>query len=113
VRDAAEQTLRDRMMGLIAELGQLLDDTDPLWLAFGLNEPGAINLPDSVDGLVLTAGPAGTVLAHWSDPSRATRFRVYKQIDGVDPIPLNITTVTEADTTLTGQKKGSGLRLVH
>ena len=94
------------MMGLIAELGQLLDDTDPLWLAFGLNEPGAINLPDSVDGLVLTAGPAGTVLAHWSDPSRATRFRVYKQIDGVDPIPLNITTVTEADTPLTGQPSG-------
>ena len=99
------------MMGLIAELGQLLDDTDPLWLAFGLNEPGAINLPDSVDGLVLTAGPAGTVLAHWSDPSRATRFRVYKQIDGVDPIPLNITTVTEADTPLTGQPSGKTLKI--
>jgi hypothetical protein len=111
LRDAAEQTLRDRMTGLINELGQLLDDTDPLWLAFGLNEPGAVNLPDSVDGLVLTAGQAGTVLAHWSNPSRATRFRVYKQIDGVDPIPINITTVSEADATLTGQPSGKLLKI--
>jgi hypothetical protein len=111
LRDAAEQTLRDRMMGLISELGQLLDATDPLWLAFGLNEPGATNLPDSVDGLVLVAGQAGTVLAHWSNPSRATRFRVYKQIDGVDPIPVNITTVTECDATLTGQPSGKLLKI--
>src|ERR1039457_1825581 len=61
---------------------------DPLWLAFGLNEPGATNLPDSADGLVLTAGPAGTVLAHWSTASRATRYRVFKQIDGVDAIQI-------------------------
>ena len=50
LRDAAEQTLRDRMSGLINELGQLLDDTDPLWLAFGLNEPGATNLPGLPSG---------------------------------------------------------------
>ena len=111
LRDAAEQTLRDRMMGLINELGQLLDDTDPLWLAFGLNEPGATNLPDSVDGLVLVAGPSGTVLIHWSNPSRATRSRVYKQIEGVDPIPENIVTVTECDATLTGEPSGKTLKV--
>jgi hypothetical protein len=106
LRDAAEQTLRDRLSGLISELGQKLDDTDPLWLAFGLNEPGATNLPDSADGLVLTAGAAGTVLAHWSNASRATRYRVFKQIDGVDPVPVNIATVTDSDATLTGQPSG-------
>ncbi len=111
LRDAAEQTLRDRMMGLINELGQLLDATDPLWLAFGLNEPGTTNLPDAADGLVLVAGPAGTVLSHWSNASRATRYRVYKQIDGVDPIPINIVTVTEADATLTGQPSGMLLKI--
>ena len=111
LRDAAEQTLRDRLSGLIGELGQQLDDTDPLWLAFGLNEPGATNLPDSVDGLVLTAGPAGTVLAHWSNASRATRYRVFKQIDGVDAIPININTVTDSDATLTGQPSGKTLKV--
>ena len=111
LRDTAEQTLRDRMLGLIGELGQQLDDTDPLWLAFGLNEPGATNLPDSVDGLVLTAGPAGTVLAHWSNASRATRYRVFKQVDGVDAIPVNINTVTDSDATLTGQPSGKTLKI--
>jgi hypothetical protein len=111
LRDTAEQTLRNRMSGLVAELGQKLGDTDPLWLAFGLNEPGATNLPDAVDGLVLTAGTAGTVLAHWSNASRATRYRVFKQIDGVDAIPVNIVTVNDSDATLTGQPGGKTLKI--
>ena len=106
VRDDTEQTLRDRLSGMIAELGQLLDDTDPLWLAFGLNEPGAVNLPDSADALVATAGPAGTVLLHWSAGSRATRSRVFQQILGVDDLPVNVKTVTEPETTLTGLPSG-------
>jgi len=111
VRDAAEQALRDRMTGLIGELGQKLDDTDPLWLAFGLNEPGATNLPDSADGLVLTAGPAGTVLAHWTTPPRATRYRVFQQIEGVDEIPVNTITTSESDATLTGLPSGKKLKV--
>jgi hypothetical protein len=110
-RDAAVQTLRDRLTGLINELGQLLDPTDPMWLAFGLNEPGAVNLPDAADGLTLTAGPAGTVQAHWSDASRATRYRVFKQVVGVDPIPVNIVTVNDADATLTAQPSGQQLKV--
>jgi hypothetical protein len=106
VRDATEHALRDRMSGMIAELGQLLDDTDPLWLAFGLNEPGATNLPDSADALVLTAGPAGTVLAHWTAGSRSTRSRVFQLIVGVDNVPVNVKTVTEPETTLTGLPSG-------
>jgi len=37
-----------------------------------------------------TEPAAGTVLAHWSNSSRATRYRVFKQIDGVDAIPVNL-----------------------
>ena len=81
-RDATEDVLRNRMTGMIAELGQKLSDTDPLWLAFGLNEPGAVGLPDSADGLVLIAGPAGTVLAHWTPGSRSTRTRVFSANHG-------------------------------
>jgi len=111
LRDDAAQNLRYRMSGLISELGQLLDDTDPLWLAFGLNEPGATNLPDQADGLALTAGPAGTVLAHWSSASRATRYRVFQQIDGVDPMPVNNLTTSESDATLTALPSGKTLKI--
>jgi hypothetical protein len=111
LRDAAEQTLRIRMRGLIHELGQLLEDNDPLWLAFGLNLPGATNLPDTADSLVLTAGPAGTVLADWSDTSRATRYRVFKQIVGVDNAFVFVMNVTDSDCTLSGLPSGSTVRV--
>ncbi len=111
LRDAAEVNLRTRLTGAINELGQKLDDTDPLWLAFGLNEPGAINLPDTADGLALVAGPAGTVLAHWNNSPRATRYRVYQQVDGVDLIPVNSLTTSESNATLTGLPSGKLVKI--
>jgi hypothetical protein len=111
LRDTAEQNLRYRLTGLIAELGQLLDDNDPLWLAFGLNEPGATNLPDPADGLALTAGTAGTVLGHWSNSARATRYRVFQQIEGVDPAPVNVVTVSDSNATLTGLPSGKTVKI--
>lgn len=82
--DDAVAALRTRMRGLINELGQLLDDNDPLWEAFGLTEPGADSTPDSPTALTLTAGPAGTVQSNWTAAARADHYRVYKQIAGVD-----------------------------
>ena len=111
LRDAAEKSLRTRMTGLIGELGQLLDDNDPLWLAFGLNMPGATNLPDQADSLVLTAGGAGVVLADWSDASRATRYRVFKQVVTVDAELVHVTNVTDSDYTFTGLPSGQTLRV--
>ena len=111
LRDAAEKKLRNRMSGLVNELGQLLDDNDPLWLAFGLNQPGATNLPDVADSLVLTAGGAGVVLADWSDASRATRYRVFKQVVGVDADFVFVTNVTDSDYTFTGLPSGKTVKV--
>ena len=93
------------------ELGQLLDDTDPLWLAFGLNLPGATNLPDPADSLVLTAGGPGVVLADWSDASRATRYRVFKQVLTVDANFVAVATVNDSDCTLSGLPSGKTVRI--
>jgi hypothetical protein len=111
LRDAAEQVLRDRLSGLIGELGQLLDDTDPMWLAFGLNEPGAVNLPDAADGLALTAGTAGVVHSNWNSAPRATRYRVFQLIVGVDTVPVNVKTVTEPEATLPGLPSGKTVQI--
>ncbi len=111
LRDAAEIALRTRMSGLIAELGQLLDDTDPLWLAFGLNEPGAPALPDPADGLVLTAGGTGVVIAHWTAGSRSLHSRIYKQVVGVDVSFVNLGLVDDSDHTFTGLPSGQTVRI--
>jgi hypothetical protein len=111
LRDAAVATLRTRLSGLMNELGQLLDDTDPLWLAFGLNLPGATNLPDPADNLVLTAGGPGVVLADWSDASRATRYRVFKQVLTVDANFVAADTVNDSDCTFSGLPSGKTVRV--
>jgi len=83
-RDAAVLALHVRMSGLIAELGQLIKKDDPNWYAFGLSRPADAETPGIPDGLVLTAGPVGTVLVDWADARRAERYRVWKQVTGVD-----------------------------
>ena len=110
-RDAAELVLRARMSGLISELGQLLNDTDPLWLAFGLNEPGAPALPDPADGLVLTAGGAGIVIAHWNNAPRALHYRIYKWVVTVDTDFVNLGLVDDSQHSFTGLPSGKTVKI--
>ncbi len=110
-RDAAEDKLRTRMRGLIAELGQLLGDTDPLWDAFGLNAPGAASTPDAPEALVLTPGGAGTLHADWADARRAARYRVWVQVMGVDADFRAVATVTDSDATLSGLPSGKTVKV--
>jgi hypothetical protein len=110
-RDASEVALRKRMRGLIEELAQLLDELDPRWYAFGLVPPGADDTPDQPTGLVLTAGPSGTVYADWADASRATGYRVETQIVGVDPAFHLFLSVSDSDATLTGLPSGATLKV--
>jgi hypothetical protein len=102
LRDTAERTLRTRLRGTIDELGQLLADDDPRWLAFGLVPPADAGQPDTPAHLILTQGTAGTVLADWSDSARAVSYRVYQQVVGVDPDFTLAITVSDSDGTLSG-----------
>jgi hypothetical protein len=110
-RDASETALRKRMRGLVEELTQLLDALDPRWYAFGLVPPGSEDTPDQPTGLVLTAGPPGTVYADWADAPRATGYRVETQIVGVDPDFQLFMSVTDSDATLTGLPSGATLKV--
>jgi hypothetical protein len=106
-RESAVAALRNRLTGLIGELDQLLEGDDPRWYAFGLSRPADPETPGVPDNLVLTAGPAGTVLADWADARRAARYRVFKQVVGTDPEFVPAVTVTDSDATLTGLPTGS------
>jgi hypothetical protein len=110
-RDTSERALRKRMRGLIEELTQLLDELDPRWYAFGLVPPGAPDTPDQPTGLVLSAGPPGTVYADWADAPRATGYRVETQLVGVDPDFQLFTSVSDSDATLTGLPSGATLNV--
>lgn len=111
LRDTAVNTLRTTESGLITELGLLLADLDPRWIAFGLVEPGGSDLCPPPENVVLTPGVAGTVLADWSNTPRAVRYRVYVQIVGVDPGFVPFVTVTDSDATLSGFTTGQTLKV--
>jgi hypothetical protein len=79
---------RARASGLLAELGQLLDDNDPRWLAFGFDLPGHPSTPDVPQNLTVTTGAAGsqTLFVHCDDARRASgyRFTVTNAADGTE-----------------------------
>lgn len=111
-RDTTVLTLYRRMRGLADELGQLLDDNDPRWPAFGLVAPGASETPDSPDSLIAVIGTEpGTVHVDWADVPRALRYRVFKQIVGTDADFVAVATVNDSDATLSGLPSGATVRI--
>lgn len=111
VRDAAVAELKNRLRGLVSELGQLLDDNDPRWDAFGLNAPGASETPDVPEALVVTAGTPGTLFVDWADARRATRYRVWIQVLTVDADFQAAATVTDSDATVSGLPTGKTVKV--
>ena len=100
--DAAETTLRARMRGLVNELGQLLDDNDPLWRTFGLVPPGSDHTPDAPTALVLLGAGAGNVHSGWGLSARADHYRAYKKVSGVDADYVEVAGPTDLEYTFTG-----------
>jgi hypothetical protein len=108
--EAAEKALYQRMTGLRSELDQLLSDDDPRWYAFVFDRqsdgwgPG----PGPVEHLVLTPAGPGMVFADWEDARRAERYRVFKQVSGVDAEPVELTsTAMDSQFNLTNLPSGA------
>ena len=106
-RDNAEANLRKRMTGLIDELTILLAADDPLWHAFGLNRPADEETPEAPSFTTALAGPNHSLLVDWDDSLRATRWRVWIKIIGVDTDFHAVLTVTESDATIPNLTAGT------
>lgn len=110
-RDTAEANLRKRARGLVNELETLLGPADARWHAFGLSRPADPDTPEPVTAVTLTAGAPGTVVASWPRAPRATRYRVYQQIVGVDPEFENRDTIREEELLLTNLPSGQTVKV--
>ena len=110
-RNAADVTLRKRVRGLVTELETLLADNDPRWHAFGLSMPSDPDTPEPVSAVTLTPNMAGKVVATWPRATRATRYRVFKQVVGVDAEPINVETVHDRELMLEGLPTGQTLNV--
>jgi hypothetical protein len=110
-RDAALVTMKKRARGLIEELSTLLADNDRRWHAFGLSMPADPDTPEPVTALRLTPGTAGVIVASWPRAVRATRYRPFVQIVGVDEKPVAREAVTMTEVNLRGFTSGQTVKV--
>jgi|SRR6516225_12477654 hypothetical protein len=106
--DKALAALRARLRNLLGELRQLLAPDDPRLENFGFNIPADDSTPVAPRNLLVTDGLRGHLLAKWDRTPNAERYRVRKQVVGVDDdfVIARTTSETEADlnTFVTGQR---------
>jgi hypothetical protein len=110
-RDVEIKKLDRRLAGTIHELGQLLEDDDQLWHSFGLNRPSDPETPEIPLALVVTQANIGHLLASWERAPRADRYRVWRQVVGVDTDFQPVATVTDTDATLNTLASGTAIRV--
>lgn len=110
-RDADESALFTEVSETIAELRDLLSDTDPRWELFGLNIPANPNPPEGVSDLTLTAAGPGRELATWSYAVRAEYYRLFLKRVGTDPEFVNLTDPKDLEFTLKDLTPGSTIEV--
>jgi hypothetical protein len=95
-RDAAFVKLRARLVGLRAELLQLLDSDDSLWRVFGFARPIDRRTPKPVSEVTARAGTIpGEIIVEWPAAVGAENYRVLRQVDTVDSEPIEVGIFTD------------------
>lgn len=107
LRDADKDALFDEVSGTIRELGELLAADDPRWETFGLNIPANPNPPEPVASLTMTAVGTGREELAWPAATRATYYRVFIKIQGVDTDFRFLKRDSDLDHTLTDLTPGA------
>jgi hypothetical protein len=102
---------RARLTGLREELGQLIEDDDDLWYAFGFEKPSDPETPEVPENLVATGGGPGTVFADWDDARRAESYRVTIRDLATPPNVLATAIVEESEHTFTGLPSGTDFKV--
>lgn len=107
LQKAALRKLCERLTGLRTELDQLLDDDDPRWRRFGFSRPIDKRLAEEVEGLTLTEGLPGQVVASWEPSARALDYRVKWKIAESPDEPVELPLVHDLSVIIAGLPSGS------
>jgi hypothetical protein len=103
---------RSRLSGLRHELGQLLDDDDERWYAFGFSKPSDPDTPEVPENLVAVPGAPGShlVFFDWDNALRATSFRLVITNTANPPAVIKDIIVTESEATITDIPSGTAVK---
>ena len=101
-RADALKALSKRMCSVI---GDLIDENDGRWPDFGPN------LPEAVVVVQIQGAGTGHVLVSWLAATRSDRYRVRKQVVGLNTDFVDAVTVTELNANLNTFPSGAQVRL--
>ena len=110
-RDTAYDALRKLLRTAITELKRFLADDDDRLHTFNLNAPSDPVTPDAVESLALAMGAAGVIVASWERARRATRYRPFTQIVGVNEEPVAHDAVHDTTVNLPGFATGQTVKI--
>ena len=110
-RDGAYDALHKLLRTAVTELKRFLAEDDDRWHTFNLSAPSDPVTPDAVDGLTLKAGTSGVLVASWGRARRATRYRPFVQVVGVDEEALARDAVHDLTVNLDGFTTGQTVKV--
>lgn len=84
LRDADQRALFEEVSGTTTELNGLLPADDPRWETFGLNIPAHPNPPEPASGLTMIPAGTGKEALSWLAGRRASYYRIFIKVEGVD-----------------------------
>jgi hypothetical protein len=109
--DAGLSALRKRLSGLLNELGDLLDDNDPRWYAFGFERPSDPETGNVPENVVVAPGAAGSgrIFVDWDDARRAEKYRATVTNTANPRVVLATKIVEESEATFDGLPAGASV----
>ena len=110
-RDEAFEALRKRLSGLTAELKQTLQPLDGRWKTFGLNMPGAKNIPGIPENVIATLIGETAVAVKWNRAPRADYYRVWKRVVGSEAELVSVGSPADLDFTMEGLPRNSTIEI--
>jgi hypothetical protein len=111
LRDADKEALAEEVSGMITELRGLLAADDPRWEAFGLNIPANPRAPEPVTVLSLVPGLPGRLELTWEAATRASYYRLFIQVVGVDADFRYLARDKDLDHSIKDQTPGSTVKV--
>jgi hypothetical protein len=111
-RNSFAGVVRKNMQTLLAELSVKADPTGAVWEDFGLKRPGIRSLPDVPTGVTVTLVGPTAISVKWAKAARASNYRVWKKIVGVDEDFVLVDSRTDLDLTIEGLPTGKTIEIV-
>ena len=92
-------------------MGDLLDDDDPRWYAFGFERPSDPETGNVPENLVVAPGAAGSgrIFVDWDDARRAEKYRATVNNTANPRVVLETKIVEESEATLDGLPAGTSI----